>query len=77
MGIIVTLIFALLIGILARYIYPGKVQLNWIESVGLGLGGGLVGKFLAFLLGLGFSGGLITALIGALILIFVYQKWIK
>lgn len=74
MGIIIALIGALIVGILARWIYRGPVDLPLWLTVLLGFAGGLLGKSIAWLLGLGFAGGTITAVLGAILLIFIFRK---
>jgi uncharacterized membrane protein YeaQ/YmgE (transglycosylase-associated protein family) len=37
------LFVGLVIGILARFFYPGEVDMGWISSILLGLGGSVVG----------------------------------
>ena len=38
-------ISGLIIGALARWFYPGPVDIGWIETIALGMGGSLVANF--------------------------------
>ena len=43
MGIIWTVIVGLIVGILARWFYPGPVPMEWWLTALLGIGGSIVG----------------------------------
>ncbi len=76
MGIIWTIIVGLVVGLLARAIKPGADSMGWIMTIVLGIVGAMVGGFLAGLLGLssnGGIGGLILSVIGAIIVLFIYE----
>ncbi len=75
-------ILGLVAGFLGRALMPGKQEMGIIMTLILGLAGSLVG-FLIFteLLGIGDNdafdlGGLIGAVIGVLLLLFVYERFI-
>jgi uncharacterized membrane protein YeaQ/YmgE (transglycosylase-associated protein family) len=75
------LILGLVAGALARAIMPGRQHLGILWTIALGLGGAIVG-YLIFnrLLGIGDDdvfdlGGLVGAVIGALILLFAYERF--
>ena len=76
MGIIGTIIAGLIIGLLARAIKPGNDSMGWILTILLGIGGALVGGWLAVALGIG-AGGVISQLIigviGAIILLVIAE----
>ena len=79
MGILSWIVFGLIAGILAKWIMPGKDPGGFIVTTLLGIAGAFVGGFLGSLVGLGtmgdFSlGSFITAIVGALVLLFVYRK---
>lgn len=79
MGIIMTIIIGFFVGLFARAIVPGRDITGFIRTTLLGIAGALVGKFLGQ--GLGFyaegePAGFFMSLIGAMILLFVYQKFI-
>jgi uncharacterized membrane protein YeaQ/YmgE (transglycosylase-associated protein family) len=76
------IILGLVAGFLARALMPGKQEMGILMTLVLGLAGSLVG-FLIFteLLGIGDNeafdlGGLIGAVIGAMILLFIYERFV-
>jgi uncharacterized membrane protein YeaQ/YmgE (transglycosylase-associated protein family) len=79
MGIISWIILGLIAGALAKWLMPGKDGGGFIITTLLGVAGAFVGGFLGSLVGLGSIGGLsigsiVTATIGAFLLLFVYNK---
>ena len=80
--IISAIVLGIIAGYLARLLVPGKQDIGFVMTVLLGIGGALVGYFLfAVLLGIGDDdkfdlGGLIGAVIGAIILLVIYVKFI-
>lgn len=71
-----SLISGLIVGILARFVKPGSDPMGWIMTIILGIVGASVGGFLAGALGLstdGGFGGLVISVIGAIIVLFVYE----
>lgn len=70
------IISGLIIGVLARLIKPGADSMGWIMTIILGIVGASVGGFLAGALGLstnGGFGGLVISVIGAIIVLFIYE----
>lgn len=53
MGIIGWIVLGLLAGIIAKAIFPGAESLGIVMTTLLGIGGALLGGFVAWLLGLG------------------------
>ena len=79
MGILSWLLLGLVAGALAKWIMPGKDPGGIIVTILIGIVGSIVGGFLGSFVGLGtvgeFSfGGIVTAVVGALILLFIYRK---
>jgi uncharacterized membrane protein YeaQ/YmgE (transglycosylase-associated protein family) len=74
------IILGLLAGFIAKALMPGKDPGGFFVTILLGLAGSLVGFFLfTELLGIGDSdmfdlGGLVGAIIGTMILLFVYRQ---
>lgn len=76
MNIIWMLIIGFVAGLLARAIKPGADGMGWIMTIVLGIAGAFVGGLIASLLGLsanGGFGGLVLSVVGAIILLFVYE----
>jgi uncharacterized membrane protein YeaQ/YmgE (transglycosylase-associated protein family) len=70
MHIIGFLIFGLIVGLLARAIYPGTQPMGWLMTAVLGMVGSLVGGMLG---SWGFTpGGIISSIVGAIIVLFAY-----
>lgn len=79
MGILSWVVFGLIAGILAKWIMPGKDGGGFIMTTIIGVAGAFLGGFIGSFLGLGsvgnFSlGSFITAICGALVLLFVFRK---
>ena len=77
MGIIRMIVVGLIVGILARFFYPGAIHLNFIVTVLLGI----AGSFLAGLIGMALHpaqrgqglhpAGFIASVLGAMLLLFI------
>lgn len=80
MGLIYSLIIGLVAGLLASWIMPGGAK-GIIWNTILGLVGGVVGGWVFSLIGVaegsGFWGQLVVAVIGAIILIAIYNAIAK
>jgi uncharacterized membrane protein YeaQ/YmgE (transglycosylase-associated protein family) len=78
MGIFSWILLGLIAGILAKFIMPGKDESGFVVTTLLGIAGAFIGGWIGSIVGLGtvgeFSlGSLTTAVIGALVLLFVYR----
>jgi uncharacterized membrane protein YeaQ/YmgE (transglycosylase-associated protein family) len=78
-AIITWIVFGAIVGIIARFVMPGRDPMGWVGTIVLGIIGSFVGGFLAQLL---FSGnaslpppsaGWIGSIIGALIVLAIYR----
>ena len=73
-------IVGLITGILARFFYPGKVQMGWIASIALGIAGSYLAGILGNMIhkradGQVFSpAGLFYSILGAMVLIFLARN---
>jgi uncharacterized membrane protein YeaQ/YmgE (transglycosylase-associated protein family) len=70
-------IIGFVVGVLARFIYPGRQQMNWIWTILLGIGGAVVAGWGGRLLGLYQEGepvSFLSSVIGALLILFVYNR---
>jgi uncharacterized membrane protein YeaQ/YmgE (transglycosylase-associated protein family) len=82
MGIIGTIIVGFIVGVLARFFYPGAVPLGFWLTVALGIGGSIVGGLISSLIwkspdGKFHPAGWIMSIIGALLLLWVYINFFK
>ena len=76
MNFIWMIIVGFVAGLLARAIKPGNDAMGWIMTIVLGIAGAVVGGVLASMLGIGAEGGflgLVFSVIGAIILLFIYE----
>lgn len=82
MGIIAWIILGLIAGALAKWLMPGRDGGGWIATMLLGIGGAFVGGLIGGVLGFGGANGLnigsiLTATLGALVLLVIYNRFIK
>lgn len=77
-GLIWTLFVGLVVGAIAKALSPGEEKGGLVVTMMLGIGGAFVGRFVARLLGIyayGGLAGLLFAVIGALLLLWLYRKF--
>jgi uncharacterized membrane protein YeaQ/YmgE (transglycosylase-associated protein family) len=82
MHIIGTIIVGFIVGLLARFFYPGAVPLGFWLTVALGVGGSIVGGVIGSLLfktpdGKFHPAGWFLSIIGALIILWGYINFAK
>ncbi len=80
MHLIGTIIFGLIVGVIAKLLMPGKDPSGFFITAIIGIVGSLVGTFLGRALGLyreGDAAGWIMSIIGAMILLFIYHLAVK
>lgn len=71
-NIIGAILSGLFIGILARFFYPGAVQMGWIATILLGIGGSLLAGLVTTRGQADFNrAGCLASIIGGIALIFV------
>jgi uncharacterized membrane protein YeaQ/YmgE (transglycosylase-associated protein family) len=75
-NIIGAILSGLIVGILARFFYPGAVDMGWLWTIGLGIAGSLLAGMVTARGSLSRSGGFhragfIASIIGAMVLIFL------
>lgn len=69
-NIIGAILSGLIVGSLARWFYPGAVELNWIATIALGIGGSLLAGLLTSRGRKDFNrAGCLASLLGAMALI--------
>ncbi|MBV7413571.1 putative transglycosylase associated protein [Aeromonas encheleia] len=79
MGFMTWIVLGLIVGILAKWIMPGKDGGGFIMTVILGVIGAMVGGYVSTLLGMGTVNGfnlpsILIATVGALMVLFIYNK---
>jgi uncharacterized membrane protein YeaQ/YmgE (transglycosylase-associated protein family) len=78
MSIIGWIIFGAIVGVLARFIMPGRDPMGWVMTILLGIAGSVVG---GLLLGLIIGGrttdpaGWIGSILGAVLLLWLYRRF--
>jgi uncharacterized membrane protein YeaQ/YmgE (transglycosylase-associated protein family) len=78
MSILGTIFVGLIVGALARFVMPGEQKMGWILTCLLGIGGSLVAGFIGQALGwyrAGQGAGWIASVVGALVLLFVVNRF--
>ena len=79
MGIVSWIVLGLVVGVLGKWLMPGKDPGGLFVTIALGIAGAIVGGFLAAQLGLGTVAGfdlrsLAIAVGGAMLLLFAHRK---
>lgn len=78
-GLLWMAIIGTIAGVLAKFIYPQSKSMSWLETMLLGIGGSVFGGWIGGLLNMGDGnpGGIFTATIGALLLLYIYDRVLK
>ena len=74
LNILGAIVSGLIIGALARWFYPGAVEMGWITTILLGIGGSLLAGLVTTRgrYGDGFNrAGCLASIVGAIVLIFI------
>lgn len=78
LGILMWLVYGLVVGSIAKLIYPGSDPSGCLPTIGIGIAGSYVGGLLNYILfGSGYflsPSGVIMGIIGAIIFLFAYHK---
>jgi uncharacterized membrane protein YeaQ/YmgE (transglycosylase-associated protein family) len=76
-GFIVFLaLFGLVVGALARLALPGPDPMGILATIGLGLAGSFLGGIVAHIF-LGNGGGVIFAVLGAILILYLYRRFVQ
>jgi len=80
MGIIGTIVIGFIVGVLAKFLHPGKDNMGFILTILLGIAGAFVARFIGQ--AVGFYGpednaGFLASLIGAIVLLVIYGMVVK
>ena len=78
MDILIWIVLGLVAGILGKMIMPGRDPGGWIVTILLGIAGAFVGGWVGSFFGMGIVGGfslssVITATVGAILLLIIYR----
>ncbi|MFZ5484794.1 MAG: GlsB/YeaQ/YmgE family stress response membrane protein [Pseudomonadota bacterium] len=77
MGILWTIVLGFVIGVIAKFIHPGKENLGFVMTILLGIAGsflaGLVGQLMGWYQA-GEGAGFIVSVICAIVLLLIYGK---
>lgn len=65
-----------IVGGLARFALPGPDPMPWYATIGLGIGGMLVGGAVGRLL-FNSAGGILLAIVGAALLLYAYRRFVQ
>ncbi|HLU53381.1 MAG TPA: GlsB/YeaQ/YmgE family stress response membrane protein [Acidimicrobiia bacterium] len=84
MGIIWTIVVGLIVGAIARLLVPGRDPMGWIATILLGIGGAILGSFVASLFddaeGVSIDvvntglWGWVLSILGAVVLVLIYRQ---
>ena len=74
--LVVLAVSGLIIGALARLALPGPDPMSIPATIGLGLGGSVLGGIVARVL-LGTAGGLIFAVLGGILILYLYRRFVQ
>ena len=82
MSIVGTIIVGFIVGVLARFFYPGAVPMGFLMTVALGIGGSIVGGLISSLIwktpdGKFHPAGWVLSIIGALLLLWGYINFLR
>lgn len=77
MGILWTILLGLVIGIIAKFLHPGKENMGFVMTILLGITGsfltGVIGQFLGWYRA-GEGAGFIASVVAAIVLLVIYGK---
>ena len=77
MGLLYTVVVGLVVGVVAKFLMPGKDPGGYIITTLLGIGGAVVATYLGQMIGIyraGQTAGFIGAVVGAVLILGVYRK---
>lgn len=76
MGILWTILIGFIVGLVAKFLMPGRDPSGFIITVLIGIVGSVIASYLGGALGLyqvGETAGFIAAVLGAMLLLFIYR----
>lgn len=72
-GVLIAALIGLVIGAIAKLLMPGKDPGGWFVTMLLGIAGSWIGTFIASAIGISGGLGLVGAVLGAMLLLFIYR----
>jgi len=79
-GLLTTILVGFIVGVIAKLIMPGKENMGFIVTTLLGIAGSLIATYAGHALGwyeAGEGAGWIGSIVGAFLLLWIYQKFKK
>lgn len=73
MGLVYTIVIGFIVGMIAKFLVPGKDGGGFIRTTLLGIGGSFLGSFLSGLLGGRGRVGLIGSVVGAVVILLIFR----
>lgn len=80
MGIIGTIVIGFVVGVIAKFLHPGKENMGILLTVLLGIAGAFVARFFGQVVGLygpSDNAGFVASLLGAIVLLVIYGAIVK
>ena len=77
-GLLMTIIIGFIVGVIAKFIMPGKENMGFIVTTLLGIAGSIVTSYAGQAVGwyeAGQGAGWIGSIVGAFVLLWLYQKF--
>ncbi len=77
-GLLMTIIIGFIVGVIAKFIMPGKENMGFIVTTLLGIAGSVVATYAGQAVGwyeAGQGAGWIGSVVGAFLLLWIYQKF--
>jgi uncharacterized membrane protein YeaQ/YmgE (transglycosylase-associated protein family) len=78
MGLIWTIIVGFVVGVVAKFVHPGRENMGFLVTTLLGIGGAFAATYLGQAIGwyqAGQGAGFIGATVGALIILWIYGRF--
>ena len=79
-SLLVLLVYALIVGCIAKWLHPGPNPVGWLPTIGVGFAGTYIGGFMNWAIGYGSkpieSSGIIMGVLGGVIALVIW-RWYK
>jgi uncharacterized membrane protein YeaQ/YmgE (transglycosylase-associated protein family) len=78
LGFLMTIIIGFIVGVIAKFIMPGKENMGFIVTTLLGIAGSIIASYAGQAIGwyeAGQGAGWIGSIVGAFVLLWIYQKF--